>query len=315
MTYKICYCTDENYAPYAAVSINSALQNKNPDTDYEFIIASQYLSKDSKNRFWKLCNPTFVQINREDFQNFRCGINYISEAAAYRLIIPNSLNGKLLYVDCDTLIQEDLSELFEIDLQDNCIGAVLDCNYKTGRKRTGTINYFNSGVILFDCDKWQEGNYFERVRNELNNPVNTLPDQDALNRVLAGHVLYLPLKYNAMRFQTPRKFDYIHDTLKEYNLALKNPAIKHYISKHKPWQITYDEKEREIYLEYTSGSFFDEIYFYIKAVENINQVQLGITGYNQVQSNINQISEQVKNIYIDENGNLFNHDNMERLKV
>ena len=307
MKLRICYCTDETYIPYAAVSINSALQTKNPDTEYEFVIASRHLSNESKERLKDLCNPEFIDINKEDFENFRCGVHYISEAAAYRLYVPHFLKkGKLLYIDCDTLIQEDLTDLFKTDLKGNCIGAVLDCNYKTGRKRTGTVNYFNSGVIFFDCKKWYDNNYFEKVRAELNNPVNTLPDQDALNRVMAHDVLYLPLKYNAMRFQTPRKFDYVNEMLTEYNHALKNPVIKHYISKHKPWHVSYDEKEREIYLRYIEGTGFDKTYYYTDLHVNINQDK-------QVNSPVYDKLNEVSHIYIDDKGTLFNRDTMQRI--
>ena len=245
MTNAICYCCDEKFAPYAATSIYSARVNHEGADDYIFYVGYNELSDSSKRMLEKAASGAaikFVKIDKEMFDNFRCEVAWISQAAAYRLLMPHLVDEDikhLLYLDCDTLVMRDLSAVFaETEQHKETLGVVLDPFYKNYTQRVGHAKYFNSGVLLIDCEQWREKNYFEKVREALNHPENTLPDQDALNRVCGDDCFYMPLAYNAM-VRTNIRHHYEGSTAEEYAQALKKPVVWHFIGRSKPWHTDY----------------------------------------------------------------------------
>ena len=49
----------------------------------------------------------------------------------FRLLIPDLLEcPKVIYFDCDVLVNLDIRELWDIDLEGNCIGGVRDSKVK-----------------------------------------------------------------------------------------------------------------------------------------------------------------------------------------
>ncbi|ADY51602.1 glycosyl transferase family 8 [Pseudopedobacter saltans DSM 12145] len=115
-----------------------------------------------------------------------------------RLFIPYFLPAtvkKALYLDVDMLVLTDISELWNTDIGDNIAGAVTDSICKTvnvGIKNykdlglDGSENYFNSGLLLMDLEKWVKNNVSQKVItcvNE-NRDFATFSDQYGLNVVL-----------------------------------------------------------------------------------------------------------------------------------
>ena len=87
-----------------------------------------------------------------------------------RALIPEIINtDRVLFLDSDTIINTNISKLWDICLEGNTIGAVqhqLLPHFSTMIDRYGlssipqfsnNINtpYFNSGVMLIDCNKWR----------------------------------------------------------------------------------------------------------------------------------------------------------------
>jgi lipopolysaccharide biosynthesis glycosyltransferase len=114
---------------------------------------------------------------------------------------------RILYLDCDTIICSDLSELFETEMKNSPAAVVLDSlstYYKKALEFDRSEKYFNSGVILFDVKNWKEqncrGRIIETIRDTNLPLVN--PDQDVLNLVLRNQKIILSPKYN---FQTTHK--------------------------------------------------------------------------------------------------------------
>ncbi len=127
----------------------------------------------------------------------------------YRLIasevFPNV--DKMLYIDSDTLIRDDLSELYNTNVSKYAMGAVRDMapveimEHPTGKyvrefteKYLKHGLYINSGVLLMNLKR------FRALQSDLlavSVPLK-YPDQDILNVALDGKILELPLKYNVI---------------------------------------------------------------------------------------------------------------------
>ena len=108
---------------------------------------------------------------------------------------------KLLYLDCDILIQDDLSELFSMDIDDVYAAVTKDhfakkLNYD---KAIGVENYFNSGVMLLNLKKMRKDNVYEKLlKAKQNDTLNQCVDQHALNQVFYKQVKFLSPAYNCM---------------------------------------------------------------------------------------------------------------------
>jgi len=129
-----------------------------------------------------------------------------------RIFIPYMIEQdaeKVIYIDVDTIVQDDISNLWNIDLGDYTIGAVqdyagtVDCkwagipNYKE-LGIPGNSKYFNSGVLLINPKKWRAENITNEVISVLvkHKEYVVMPDQYGLNVVFANRWLELNPKWN-----------------------------------------------------------------------------------------------------------------------
>lgn len=156
-----------------------------------------------------------------------------------------NLTGRLLYLDLDILVTGKFDELFDdavVDLKGNEIGAVADsflC-YKSalndGRTFRETLSsniadlpfnhhenfYFNSGVMLLDCDALKQSNqWLEHIAELKDLPV--YPDQDYLNKLHLGKVTDIGSQYNYLSFHllNTRVFFYHHGWNKKVSESYK----------------------------------------------------------------------------------------------
>ncbi|MBO3273552.1 glycosyltransferase family 8 protein, partial [Hymenobacter defluvii] len=94
--------------------------------------------------------------------------SYFTLANYYRLffadLVPQHLE-KLLYLDIDTLVVGNLSTLFQTELGDFAIGAVLDTemHLRADLGLTTKSDYFNSGVLLINLPQWRQQRVTERA--------------------------------------------------------------------------------------------------------------------------------------------------------
>ena len=106
---------------------------------------------------------------------------------------------KVLYLDTDTLVVKDISNLWNYDISEYYIAGVKDWGIEErGNIEELGINgkYVNSGVVIFNLDKMRKDNVESKCFELINNIELIFPDQDALNYVCTDKELYLPSMYN-----------------------------------------------------------------------------------------------------------------------
>jgi lipopolysaccharide biosynthesis glycosyltransferase len=173
-----------------------------------------------------------------------------------RLFIPEVLSDydKAIYLDCDTIIQADISELYEMDFEDNYICAARDYNsivniayypkvnyYFTQMLNFETMdNYINSGVLLMNLPKLRDINLPEKTFELLEKHKELLyPDQDIINLICKDKIKII---HNGWNFVFGINAALVHDN-KFINMAvdwskgLADQRIIHYISDQKPWNV------------------------------------------------------------------------------
>lgn len=120
---------------------------------------------------------------------------------------------RALYLDTDTIIMDDISELFDMDMEGYYYAAVLDANVCTQKmfalkeienqdfrlmpRVEYTYNtYYNAGVLLGNLKALRDGTGKKMIRM-----INTEPlmfkDQDAINIACENRIINLPAIYNS----------------------------------------------------------------------------------------------------------------------
>ena len=195
-----------------------------------------------------------------------------TEAASLRLLLPELLPelDRILYLDCDIVVRQDLSKLWEeTDLADNYLAAVYEAAIEGQADRFRALGcdpakYFNSGFLLMNLAKMRAEKVSEKLLEACRVPYLEFPDQDALNQVCRGRVLPLSPLYNSIRtFFIPK---YRPDFERQYGPGLwekvRREATIHYTGG-KPWDLftvqfgawwkVYDSLPAEIRQEWTPG--------------------------------------------------------------
>ena len=110
---------------------------------------------------------------------------------------------RVLWLDCDTVVLHDLSELWELDMEDYYYGMALQ--YDDGRegKFSEGDPYYNAGVMLCNLKRLRDMRMDHLLINCLNNLEYAFNEQDAINELCRGRILDLPGRYNVSDYTVP----------------------------------------------------------------------------------------------------------------
>ena len=133
----VFFTIDNNYAPFLAVALHSAIVNASADRQYKAIILHQDVSEENRRRISALARPNFeiefipMQSGLEsitDRMSNRLRCDYFTLTIYFRLFIPAMFPeyDKAIYIDSDVVVPGDLAELYDMELSDNYIAACPD---------------------------------------------------------------------------------------------------------------------------------------------------------------------------------------------
>lgn len=160
-------------------------------------------------------------------------LDHISRATYFRLaadlLLPETVS-RVIYLDVDLIVQEDVRELWEVDLAGMPLGAVADpggsaSEFALLHQLVGQGSYFNAGVLLFDLASIRSTNHLQKARDLVLSMKFEYADQDALNYCFWSMWSEIGPRWN---FQRKMLFDLSTRYLK--------PAIVHFSDAQKPWQ-------------------------------------------------------------------------------
>lgn len=277
----IVIVADEAYALPTAAMLISIKSNRKLTSCYEVNILSNNISDESKQKLKYIADDMFkvniIEMQQKEILPDIPSQTAIDElpanhSALYKFCIPNLFEkyDKVLYLDCDLLVMDDLSPLFNIDLSGRYVAASADSlqflrppHFK--RIQSSNKTYFNSGVMLLNLKKMREDNIVNSLIDYRINGINYYMDQDAFNVVFNDNVVYIPFYYN-MDYTTLRKFN-CTELRKYYHLGkydrlpvlYRRAKIFHFTGFSKPWKynVPYFTKLYDSYL--TQTLFSDNI--------------------------------------------------------
>ncbi len=174
--------------------------------------------------------------------------------------------GNIVYLDIDTLICSDLSELYELDLGSNVLAAVYEESRQEGMSRGAAFwqgpimdpraeRYFNAGVQVFNLHIFQSENILATIADwySQHRVEATRCDQDALNALFWNRTHPLPIAYNYTDGWCERQIK--HSCREKWWRgnppcevlgAIISPQIIHFWGQKKPWMWNY-RPERKRY--------------------------------------------------------------------
>lgn len=253
---EIGLCTDDRYIMPAGVCITSIFES-NKKFQIRIHLLTDGLSVENIQRLKKLEKDygQTIEIHVIDSTLFDCfpTIGQYNKSIYYRYLLPMVLDSsinKVLYLDSDIIVVNEISVLWNIDLKDYFCGVIIDANNNdiTIRNRLNIRKthlstedeYFNSGVLLMNIDLWRANGLFNELVtfvSENKDICRFYPDQDALNCVFVKKILFLPIQYNLQeKFLYIKEHIYIDKVYWEsIDYAIENPVIIHYSSVEKPW--------------------------------------------------------------------------------
>jgi len=283
----ILYTCDDKFCAYTGISITSLFENNKDLSEINVYIAGQDISEDNKNRL----NKTAVKYGRNimvldtsrvdkflDDNNIK-NYNY-SKAPYYRLfldeLLPLSVK-KVLYIDSDTVITGDLSELESLTPGPDEVCAMkrdpVFPEHKTSIGMSAEDIYYHSGVMIFYLDNWRRLKCRDLLMKEIREGRSDtrLPDQDLLSRALNKNIQTLDLKYNFLAhipylgIDVYRAISDAQDrtyyTKQQMQDAMKNPVILHCVRGFvgTPWEEGNTNPFRAEWEKFKEMSFWNDI--------------------------------------------------------
>lgn len=265
---------DNNYFKYASVVIASLIENANSKYQYEINILSEYISPENKikakSQIRQVSNFVLNFITLDNFDASKFFLNsYMTVSTYYRFYILDIFKHyeRILYLDCDLVVDADISELAHMEFEDRlalcCTSSYVYNKITSGGDELFSVDYlkntlkmdnpkeyFNAGMMVYNIKKMNEiglSEIFFKAIDEIKNPI--LQDQDILNSVLYrwGGVKIISDKYNMTKqFKITTKrilFDTLKRCLGIVNKSKKWYYIYHYVGEMKPWKkIDVDSK-------------------------------------------------------------------------
>lgn len=276
---NILYATDSNYSQHAAASIYSLLSHNRDFEKINIYIIDDNISEDCKEKFNLITKEfknaeiifyPFSELKKCVPSNDKTGYAPVGYA---RLFLSKICDKKrILYIDCDTIINSSLKELWYYDLEGKVLGGVQDNPAFFSLTEVGMNKkhrYINGGVLLIDLIKWKEFNVEEKILKMIIDYSGFIPhhDQGIINGVLKDDMKILPPKFNTMSqfFDTKaNEIKSLYDienyyTQAELDEAVKSPVIIHYITKfyNRPWFKSCTHPLKNLYIESLSETPFE----------------------------------------------------------
>lgn len=261
----IFFAVDDGYCPFLAVAIQSMIDNASPENHYSIKVLNTDISRENKDKISKYKRENisieFVDLNYyiRKVKDKLYTRDYYSKTTYFRLFIPNLYPqyDKVLYLDSDIVILDDIAKLFDTDLGDNLVAAAPDDViqfhpvFQTyAEKVVGVADYrryFNAGVLLMNLHQLRRFKFQEKFVYLLDKiKFSVAQDQDYLNRLCKGRVKLLDRVWNRMPIEDPK-------------IRAEDVKLVHYNLAFKPWHFE-DILYKEFFWMYAQETeYFDQI--------------------------------------------------------
>ena len=270
-TVNIAFAVDLNYLQFLNVSLISLVEHITKDYVYNIYILHENINLTKQSEFLQnfnaIENLNIIFINVSHYlENINADLYieiHVTRSTYYRFFVQEIFSqlDRILYLDTDLIIQDDIAKLYFSQLNEKPLGVVFDVREQLAAKLNLTVSngikwreyienilsisdyckYFQAGVIVFDIRTlFNQGINLRDLcitkLKKIKKPI--LSDQDVLNSCFFRRVHYLPLEWN-VEWQIPFEFPAYKELMGSlsaiYIQAYEHPKVLHYASSVKPW--------------------------------------------------------------------------------
>ena len=237
----IFYALDERFMKYGIVSLYSLRENAASGNTYRIYFLHTDVTDESRAKVKNLLERPGFEIYFENVSDYLESIahkfplrDYYSKTTYFRLFIADMHPeyDKAIYVDSDTIIQGDMSDLYDIDVKGFILGACHEQAMVQVNEYGAYVEkclgldrnlYFNAGLLLINCVEFRQRNVLDRFIQTLQvYDCVVTQDEDYLNLLCKDHVKFLDQRWNTEIFGT-------------IPYPIEEAKILHYIMFNKPW--------------------------------------------------------------------------------
>ena len=242
------YALNNGYLYPTLVAMTSLVVNARNNTFYNiYVLVSPDFTEENKNilisvekNYTNHCKVIIINMG-DKFKGVDTN-SIIPTSSYYRLDIQNILPNvdRILYMDGDTAVFQDLSELITLDMEDNYILGFLDSfPYSLRKFKIKNAVVLCAGVLLMDLNALRINNISEKYNEFIEKNLGNIyqHDQTIINVVGQGKIGTLPPKYGIWNFRNSKQFKYHNNdqlpwlryNKKECLISYYYPAILHYV--------------------------------------------------------------------------------------
>ncbi len=244
---NVCLSCDDKYSQHAGVVIASILDNAKQNDSLSIYVLDGGISDIRKQQILSLksikdCEINFVSINPSDFDEYKkvCTHKYITIVTYYRLKLASLLPSinKIIYFDCDMVVNSSLDELFNKDLTNYFVAGVQDLNKKMVRNNP---YYVNAGMLVFNLDLIRKENLESKFLQYTQKNFETIKcgDQTIINEVCKGKIKLVDNTWNVQSSNFTNRSSYVRE-----------PKVVHFVANNKPWGLNSYSYHKNLYFKY-----------------------------------------------------------------
>ena len=282
----VVLAANEKYVPILYTCLKSIIDHASPQNQYEFYIFHTDITPDSQRQ---IQSDLQVDNRRITFVNVCSKVagyrlqakEHITTETFYRFLILDILEmyEKVVYLDCDMIIERDVAELYHTEMGNNLIAAVRDPDFvgqyngadpetkkycDTVLKLKDPYRYFQAGVLVLNVKELQKVTSVQKLFEMSDTGIYKYSDQDILNVICEDRVTYLDMSWNVLTDCNGYRWHSViqrgpHDLLDAYEEARKHPYIIHYAGFQKPWMQPKEDMAKRFWTAARTTPYYEEI--------------------------------------------------------
>lgn len=274
---NVVYSSSNGYSRHAGISITSLFEHNRDIDTLEVFFIDYGISDENKHHLNAIAQKydriiTFCSFDQENlvYTDNSYNIPLNSYARLFLAVILPERVKKVIWLDCDTVVTDSLSDFWNTDLQGKAIAAVQDCGGGCFWKETGDeeyYRYFCAGVFLADLEKWRQINVTQQFQAYMHKMEGHLKhvDQTVLNGVLHNNLLIVHPRYDVLTPTFVMSYNNLiayfqlsqcYYSKQEIRDSIRKPAIIHFTSSNigRPWEKRNKHPRAKEYQKYWKTS-------------------------------------------------------------
>jgi lipopolysaccharide biosynthesis glycosyltransferase len=259
---RVICATDDEYILPLVVAVHSAKDNAINNFDLTVVYFSNELSEKNLSFLASVFKTICISVDFKELipvENMKKR-HHITPTSYSRLLAADQFSGLVMWLDSDTLCLPGWDSIYldHANIPNDVTLSVVRDTMISGTTLANTRNesmikmgagYFNTGVILINCDRWRQLNFADkwpRYLAESDQRGFEYADQCVLNFMCSKEVKYISSRYNTLA--ATRRKNHQHD-----------PLILHFAGGVKPW--TYSIFDPRILIDLL---FPRDVYTYLR---------------------------------------------------